>query len=83
MSKDIPVIGPMTGAVGSLFGMSPMGQAIKIPSTPPPPPPPPPPEMEDPGDVLKKKRREQSAAALTTGGRSGTILSDIKDRLGG
>lgn len=83
MSKDIASV-PVLGQVASVFGASPLGQAIKMPKTPPPPPPPAPSEMPDPGDVLKKKQRQQSAASLATGGRAGTILSDsIKDRLGG
>jgi len=84
MSKDVPVIGPALTGIGTVFGASPMGQAMKIPSPPPPPPPPKPVEMPDPGDVLKKKRKEADVTASLSGGRSGTILSDsIRDRLGG
>lgn len=83
MSKDI-ASAPLIGPIASVFGASPLGQAIKIPKTPAPPPPPPPAEMPDPGDVLKRKKREAAATAAVSGsGRAGTILSDIRDRLGG
>lgn len=83
MSKSIPVIGPLTQAVGSLFTPIAGGGNISIPAAPEPPAPPPPTEMPDVGDVAKKKQRQRAATSSILSGRAGTILSDIRDKLGG
>lgn len=84
MSKEIASV-PVLGQAASVFGASPLGQAMKVktPSPPPVPEAPKPTEMPDPGDELKKKQRQKQAASMVSGGRASTILSDSLGKLGG